>query len=242
MDGCYYSKTNLQTYTSNFVASVNPKSWLCEGNKIKNQDGTIKFVGTGEFTSSPTFKKPNQSINKWDCNSSPGSLNNNVENINMTIPLDGNGLLTSPCLDANQNIGPKRDCEFQMTKPFESCTPSTLMKLSCYNIGLEAQVIRICESSIELGTGTACRYNDSFTLLNEIVLPTQSKTMYFRCPGPKDVPAEVGGKYSIYVGNLFNINNNALPSLMCQATTSSTFILFNFELLLVLCLMIFILL
>jgi hypothetical protein len=55
-----------------------------------------------------------------------------------------------------------------------------------------------------LGTGTACRIMDDFTLANAIVENGSRKTLVeFTCPRARD-EKEVGGKYSLYYGAALN--------------------------------------
>jgi len=83
------------------------------------------------------------------------------------------------------------------------CNPGAQVTLQCSTNGANSQVLRVCESSIKLQTGTACRYNDDWTLANVVILPNTVTQVPFQCPSARD-NVEIGGYYSLYAGALFN--------------------------------------
>jgi len=178
--------------------STNPKNWLCEGVVVRDADGNPLWEPTGEFTAT------GQSIDKLKCITSPGALNNNLDGVTATIPTKGNGILTRACDHAGHNLGPKRDCEFTIRSQFDACTPNTTVNLVCsISNNAASQVIRVCESSIALQSGLACRYNEPHLLANVIVSPGVATPVSFTCPAKRD-SVEVGGRYSTYSGAVFN--------------------------------------
>jgi hypothetical protein len=188
----------------------NPKNWLCEGAVRTDANGNNLWVFTGEYTATGA------PIDKLDCINSPGALDNNLDTVQATIQPHGKGLLTSACPYPNHNLGPKRDCEFSLRTAFDSCTPGAQVSLTCTApASTPAQVLRVCESSVELKTGTACRYNEAQTLANVILTPGVATPVSFTCPAARDGP-EVGGKYSTYYGPLFNPDALA-SSISCTA-------------------------
>jgi len=192
-----FTSGGLEVYT-------NPREWICEGTVNKDADGNDLFVPTGEVTDSPPYDNAGESIDKWSCNTMTGAIGNDDDIVPMTLPVSGEGLLTSECIDDGQVFGPKRDCEFAQVSALVSCTANTTVSLTCTNSGTQAQVVRFCESSIALQAGTACRYMDDFTLNNTVVLGSGGTApVTFTCPAARDA-TEVGGKYSVYGGLLYN--------------------------------------
>jgi len=191
----------------------NPKKWLCEGVLQKNPDGSIDWMTSGTTTTTPPWPVPGLPIDIYSCIDSPGAFDNNVDNIAVVIPASGGGLLTSTCLDEGHTFGAERDCEFTFTKEnmLKKCTPGAQVTLKCSIPNSAAsQVLRVCESSIKLQTGTACRYNDAWTLANTIILPNVQTSVSFKCPTARD-KVEVGGFYSLYSGAELNgIDSNAV--------------------------------
>ena len=199
---------------------VNPKNWMCEGNVLKDGAGDPLWVPTGELTTAPPYTEAGQSIDKMACTDTPGALANNIDSVEIVVPTPGNGLLTSPCLDPQQNFGPNRDCEFTLRSAFDACNAGSDVTLQCtVPSSAKAQVLRLCESSIALGTGTACRVIDSFTLANVVLLPGVSTPVKFKCPAARDA-IEVGGRYSTYSGPVFN--PHAAAPITCTVTSSSS--------------------
>ena len=124
-------------------------------------------------------------------------------------------MLTQSCSAApgvaNQVFGPNRDCEFVAGTMMNQCTPGATVKLLC-EIDAKAmpQVVRFCESSVKLQTGTACRIMDrpdfglaNSTLANVVVLPGTATKVTFTCPVARD-EIETGGWYSQYHGAVYN--------------------------------------
>jgi hypothetical protein len=190
--------TSKKAVTKDLNLITNPKNWLCEGVVQRDSNGDPIWQPTGEFTST------GQSIDKLKCTTSPGSLDNNVDVTTATIPKNGNGVLTRACDHAGHNLGPKRDCEFTLRSQLDQCTPGSTVNLVC-SVGSSAasQVLRVCESSIKLQSGLACRFNEEHLLANVILSPGVATPVSFTCPAQRDA-IEVGGRYSTYSGPVFN--------------------------------------
>jgi len=201
------TNTTKSPHTASLDVTVNPKNWLCEGLVNKYPNGSSIFVPTGEFTTDPPYPVANVSIDKWSCVGSPGALANNEDKINFTLPLDGQSIVTMPCQESGHRHGPKRDCEFVPWKMVEKCTPGKKVTLKCRlaSPASAPQVLRVCESSHLLNTGSACRMMDDDFRLGNVVI-TSSKTpvkVQFTCPKPRG-PTEPGGLYSLYYGAVLN--------------------------------------
>jgi len=204
--------TNVSTTNGPKTAPLkmqsNPKNWLCEGKVLKDAQGNVLWEPTGEFTST------GQSIDKMKCNTSPGALNNNLEETTFTVPTRGNGLITRACDHVDHNLGPKRDCELTIRSQLDSCTPGAQVNLICsIRDNKPSQVLRICESSIALNSGTACRYMEPHLLGNFVIRPDVDTPVSFTCPSRRDA-VEVGGKYSTYSGGVFNLD--ATVTITCR--------------------------
>jgi hypothetical protein len=193
--------TSKNPVTAPLTMASNPKGWLCEGNVRHNETtGEPLWEWTGEYTAS------GQPIDKFQCDLSANSLNNNVETTSFTLPTKGNGLITRACDHVNHNLGPKRDCEFNIRSQLDTCTAGANVNLQCtIPNSAKSQVLRVCESSRVLGSGTACRFNEPHLLANAVIQPGQATTVSFKCPAARDA-VEIGGRYSTYYGGVFNLD------------------------------------
>jgi len=188
----------------------NPKHWLCEGVINRNPDGSIQWVNANAITVTPPWPIPGLPIEIFNCTISPGALDNNDDYTTFEVPKPGGGLLTSTCLNEGQVFGHERDCEFTKQDMMIPCTPGAQVTVHCSHTSQHSQVVRLCESSIALNTGTACRFNDPWLLANAIVLPYKKTKVSFSCPTKRD-SVEVGGFYSMYSGVLFNGVDSQVP-------------------------------
>jgi len=75
--------------------------------------------------------------------------------------------------------------------------------MTCTASGSYSQVLRVCEASVNLQSGTACRFNDNWTLSNTILPPGMPIAVTFTCPSARD-SIEIGGHYALYSGALYN--------------------------------------
>jgi len=201
--------TSRHPSTQPLTLITNPKNWLCEGVVQRDASGNPLWDPTGEFTDT------GQSIDKLKCADSPGALLNNVDSTTATVPTKGNGVLTRACDHVNHNLGPKRDCEFTIRSQVDHCTAGSTVNLVCSIASSAAsQVLRVCESSIALQSGLACRYNEEHILANVVITPGVATPVSFKCPSQRDA-VEVGGLYSTYAGPVFNPDH--LATITCHA-------------------------
>jgi len=195
--------TKNKAVTQALTLTSNPKNWLCEGTINRDANGDPLWVKTGEKTVN------GQDIEKHNCSVSPGALANNVASVMTTVPVDGNGILTRTCFYPGHNLGPKRDCEFTLRTSLDRCTPGQQVNLLCSIAGNAAsQVLRVCESSLQLKSGLACRYNEDHKLANVVIAPGVNTPVSFTCPAARD-SVETGGAYSTYAGPVFNAGDSA---------------------------------
>jgi hypothetical protein len=76
--------------------------------------------------------------------------------------------------------------------------------------------VRVCESSRQLGCGTACRYHEA--LANVTIKPGETVTAQFTCPSSKDdgLFDETGGVYALYRAMVFGPDKtNKTPDVTC---------------------------
>src|SRR5262249_24575706 len=149
----------------------------------------------------------------FDANGQPLSWNNNRDEAPSMHRACGLSYVTDPqsIYGFAQEIGPFRDTEFsfvgnpnQRTDQLRTCTPGGSTTLRCTVPSTSpTQVVRVCESSLTLGCGTACRYHES--LANVTVEPGQTVNMGFTCPAARDGGqfGEYGGAYSLYRAMVF---------------------------------------
>jgi hypothetical protein len=123
-----------------------------------------------------------------------------------------------------QEIGPLRDTEFSFvgnlktrSDQLRACTPGSSTTLKCTVPSTSpTQVVRVCESSLTLGCGTACRYHES--LSNVTVEPGKTVNVRFTCPAARDGGqfGEYGGAYSLYRAMAFGPDGGSkLPDVSC---------------------------
>jgi hypothetical protein len=87
-----------------------------------------------------------------------------------------------------------------------TCTAGKTVKLSC--TATQPSVLRVCESSKALNTGTSCASRDA---LANATLDTTATTVSFTCPAYRD-PVETGGRYSLYRAPLADGGLSATPT------------------------------
>src|SRR5262249_62023969 len=97
------------------------------------------------------------------------------------------------------------------------CTPGSSTTLKCTVPSTSpTQVVRVCESSLALGCGTACRYQESLT--NVTVEPGKTVNVRFTCPTARDGGqfGEHGGADSLYRAMAFGPDGaSKLPGVSC---------------------------
>ncbi|KAJ3194942.1 hypothetical protein HK101_001503 [Irineochytrium annulatum] len=203
--------------------TVNPKGWMCEGTKVLDNNGTDVFIFTGEYTTSPPYQASHGPIDTFKCINNENSAKDNTNIIDIHIPKPGEGALTSACINKGQLFGARRDCELPLLDPYVACPhPGQNATLVCHFTGSSsksspAKAIRVCESSVALKTGTACRFNDPFMLAYGVVGKNQTAEFTFTCPAARDA-VEVGGFFSIYAGDVLNtaFHGNEAKGVSCH--------------------------
>lgn len=142
-----------------------------------------------------------------------------MDETTFTVPTKGNGKLTAECTRAGEK-GPNRDCEFSVRTHMESCTPGETVNLSCKlkNPSSDSQVLRVCEASVRLQSGVACRIHEpnNQVLANTIIHKgDEPSSISFTCPTARD-SVEVGGYFATYSGPVLN-GIDPLEEIVCTA-------------------------
>lgn len=189
--------------TLGFVS--NTEQFLCEGERVLDENGAQLFEPTGERTAAglPISRPQCDFIDNWDAN------NTGLREI--SIPATGS-FVTTDC--ENPHLGPLRNCGFTPLDDTLTCTPGETVTLD-FEPPATPQALRVCEVSATLGTGVACVYSDA--IANSIVGAESSVS--FTCPAIRDAaPADenteaeedvVTGGYSLYTAPLFWDNDDA---------------------------------
>ena len=89
------------------------------------------------------------------------------------------------------------------------------------SVDVADQVVRVCESSLTLGCGTACRYHE--TLANVTVEPGKTVNVRFTCPAAETAvnSEEYGGAYSLYRAMAFGPDGASKLPDVCASLTPS---------------------
>jgi hypothetical protein len=170
----------------------NPDGFLCEGNPVLDENEQPVWEPT-EFTTADgdTVDRPQCSfMSEWD--------GNNYAELDITLPLPGEAMLTEPC--TRGQLGRLRNCGFALQPTLGTCAAATF-DLSCtVPAGSPPQTVRVCEASAVLGAGIACNTFDALAASDvEELTPL---TLTVPCPAPRDA-AEPGGLYAIYTAPSF---------------------------------------
>lgn len=167
------------------VFHVNPDGFICEGKPILDAQGELTFETT-------TFIAENGLPEaRIACEETDGWESDNIATATVEVPEHG-GLVTSPC--TRGQLGEKRNCGFVAGDVPLACEPGEPVRLRCTS-AQEAlsQVVRVCEYSQALSTGTACLWHDA--LASGTV--HGSTTLEFGCPAARDA-TEPGGRLLVY--------------------------------------------
>jgi len=193
--------------TGTLSVDTNFDGVLCEGQLLFYPNGSQIYVLTNFTTleGGPVSKQACQLIPNW--------ARNNNASTSVTLPFAGQSYVTQPCIRTGQPIGPLRDCEFKsLPNLLRACVPGQRTNLTCSvdhsPAGSTYQVLRVCESSRQLNTGTACAYRDA---LANVILPPNpppagsfnfTNTFNFTCPSARDL-IETGGLFSLYTAAVY---------------------------------------
>lgn len=209
--------------------SLNPKDILCEGAMeciTETQERAYIPTDPQLYTCDP--QNVCYPINKFKCvhlANETGYLANNKESFTVNRPECGQSYVTLPVSPsgAGQEIGPKRNTEFSLYgQQLRQCLPGASVTLNCSiprsATGGPSEVIRVCESSVKLGCGTACRWEDAITT-KMVVAGPQVTQVKFQCPlarEPTTSYGEPGGYYSTYLALAYlSPNQRNIPKTTC---------------------------
>lgn len=186
--------------TGDLGFEANPFGMLCEGVPGLDESGMQEFVSS-EFTT-----EDGKPVLRPVCEYSPDWDANNFEERPATLQETG-GFVTEPC--TRGQIGPLRDCGFSEADS-DGCTAGASFTLSC-KLAAEGppQVVRACEASAVLQTGTACIFQDA---LANVVVGTEATDLSFTCPAARDAN-EPGGLYTLYSAPL--VEEDAAAPIAC---------------------------
>lgn len=184
--------TTAGSITDELRFTANPDRFLCEGTPDLDDTGAPTFEST-EFKTeqgAPIDRPVCALASRWDAN--------NTGLLMLTIPADG-GMLTEAC--TRGQLGPFRDCGFAERDDQLSCTPGSMVTVSCAVADpSKPQVLRLCEASAALDTGMACAYRDA---LAAGVVDQGGLVATFDCPTARDA-SEPGGRFALYGAPLFD--------------------------------------
>jgi hypothetical protein len=170
----------------------NPDGFLCEGVPELDADGNFLWEST-DFTTAE-----GEPVDRPQCEFADGWESNNYAELDVTLPLPGEAMLTEPC--TRGQIGSLRNCGYTLQPGVKTCAAATF-SLSCsLPAGAAPQAVRVCEASAVLGAGVAC---DTFSALARSDIEEGAPvTLTVSCPAPRDA-AEPGGLYAIYTAPSF---------------------------------------
>jgi hypothetical protein len=193
----------------------NPNGFLCEGTFVDEQGNPIGPKDAVVWAPTGLVAENGEPVEAPLCALKSGWDSNNEDRTEDVIPPAGEGLITTPC--TRGQIGPLRNCGFQLSTPRQACTPGQPVTLTLSVPADSApQVARLCEFSHALDSPIACRYEDTwvplapgvsdqpYTLATAIVTPALPATVTFACPSERAGGTyEPGGAYSIYTGPVY---------------------------------------
>ena len=173
--------------------NLNSDSFMCEGvaNTYSN--------GSNIWTDS-SFTNHGKPELKLACNFTSGYDDNNFGSQSIDFTGQDSASVLFPC--ALNEVSPNKDCGFSLFADNLICEPDVIVSLLVekkVKISDEAVVVRICESSIELGHSVYCEVKDA--LANVLLVDNKMTKIGFTCPGIRD-ETEIGGRYSVLVSSL----------------------------------------
>ncbi len=178
----------------------NPDGFLCEGNYVSDEAGNQLWERT-TFTTSK-----GEPVDRPKCDFFKDWFANNVDSYSVTLPVSGDGFLTTPC--GHGELGPLRNCGFKYDG-VHTCKAGTQVEQKCTSrVGM--RVLRLCDASVQLHSGTACKLDDA---LANIIVTSGGTNVSFACPAARDV-REPGGLYSMYEGQV-SLGNVRRQNVVC---------------------------
>lgn len=200
----------------------NQDAFLCEGTPVLNEAGELQWEPTGERNAEglPLNRPQCEFVEDWQVN--------NEGTQEVVIPPTGS-FVTEPC--ALGELGPLRNCGFlpqqmpplptppppeseeEEPEPVYRCQPGEIIQMSCsVPEAAQPQVLRICETSAALGTGTACTFE---TALQTRTITSDGRDLAFTCPLPRSED-EPGGDYAFYIAPIYPADE--LVEVSCEVT------------------------
>jgi hypothetical protein len=173
--------------------NLNSDSFMCEGTAKTYSNGSSIWVDSS-FTN---HGKPEL---KLLCDFTPGYADNNLGTQSIDFAGENAASVLFPC--TLNEVSPNKDCGFRLYNDNLMCEPGMTKSLFIEKknrIVDEAVLIRICESSIELGHSVYCEVKDA--LANVLIVHDKMTKIDFTCPEFRD-ETEIGGRYSILVSSL----------------------------------------
>lgn len=123
--------TAVNTYTTEFQSYLNPDNFICEGTPYDDTwiETTFKTTccnGTGCCGDTPaTTCCGGLPVERQKCATWKGADKDNAAKLTVTIPLNGEGLVTADCANSSGKWGEKRDCGFRLHSQGKMLTCST---------------------------------------------------------------------------------------------------------------------
>ncbi len=178
--------------TSSLSFHVNPDKFLCEGTVKTDDAGNVLYEETEFMT------EQGEPESRIACDETDGTADNNVATDEVTVPKGTGGLVTEPC--TRGQLGPARNCDFQLSGAAGSCTAGMPATLSCTGGAPDKPVsVRVCEASGKLGA-IPCTFRDA---LATAVQEGAALDVSFTCPAARSAAeGEPGGTYGIYLAPL----------------------------------------
>ncbi len=170
---------------------ANPDGFLCEGvPRYDEQTGDLVFEPTSFSTADGKI------VDRAVCRFVAKYADNNTASLALSLPPTG-GLVTGDC--RRDVLGPLRDCGFSESEGVRTCAPGQPVTLSCTVAdAARPMVLRACEASAVLATGTACVFRDA---LANVTVGQGAATLEVTCPAARDA-GEPGGQYQLYAAPL----------------------------------------
>jgi hypothetical protein len=168
---------------------ANPDQFICEGQPLLEAGGNFQFTPTAFKTESGATQ------NRIACDFVPNWAQDNFASRKVSIPLRGS-YVTEACQLGEDS--PLRNCGFQELGNLRTCKPGEIVRMKCQKDSQSAPaVLRVCEASTKLQTGTACTYLQS---LKNTVIEAGQNEVSFVCPAARD-SEEPGGRFALYLNS-----------------------------------------
>jgi hypothetical protein len=237
VSGQWVVVTNLTAGSGVITVTENAWNMVCEGVQQCASDGTTKLFEN----------RADISAEIWKCRHPASDPDPALDNPRSTPNVNhygcGRGYVTEPSqYGPLQELGPLHDSDHVLlgNVQLRTCTPfrnytltCTLPKRSKVNAltVTDSQVVRVCESSRQLGCGTACRAmpgghdNEGAKAILTIDDVKRTASTVFTCPGPRGLVGnpgyEPGGYYSLYAAMLAPVPGGDTPNAQCTVTLNN---------------------